>query len=83
MVSHFVPLLRAFNELSQSDAWAAIQRGQPMAVCLGFIQFDKIKALSIISTDTRVFIKLLAHYQQWWPKRHPSSMAGTQTIQIE
>jgi hypothetical protein len=33
-----------------------------------------------ISAATCVFNKLLARCQQWWPKWHPLSTAGTQTL---
>jgi hypothetical protein len=37
MVSHLPPLWLEFNELPQSDAWAAIQRDWPRALMLGFV----------------------------------------------
>ena len=42
MVSCLPPLQYGFNQLPQSDAWAAIQRGQPKALKLDFIQIVKI-----------------------------------------
>ena len=44
MVSRLPPLQRVFNELLQSDAWAAIRRGRLRAVTLGFAYIDNITA---------------------------------------
>jgi hypothetical protein len=72
MVSRLPPLRREFNESPQSDAWAAIRRGRARArvLCLGFIEFGKIKAMLIYfyRTATRVFDKFPVRGQQWWPK---------------
>ncbi len=38
------PLQHGFNKLPQSDAWAAIRRGWPRALRLGFIRIHKITA---------------------------------------
>ena len=41
-----------------------------MVLCLGFIEFGKIKAMLIYfyRTATRVFDKFPVRGQQWWPK---------------
>jgi hypothetical protein len=53
--------------------------------CLGLVLYKLIEKLlnSFNSMVTCVFDESLARRQKWWPKQHPSSTAGAQTIQID
>ncbi len=61
----------------QPSEW--VSRGQFCLVLFNLIQWQHNL---FNSTATRVFDKSLARCQKWWPKRHPSSTAGTTNIQL-
>jgi hypothetical protein len=52
---------------------------------LGLVLYESIEELldEFNSMASCVFDESLAHCQKWWPKWHPSSMAGAQIIQID
>jgi len=77
MGSRLSLIQRQINGSSGSNAGNLFHWGQPRALYHGLKKMNKIKVLSIYFYQSPSLDKSLACREQWWPKCHPSSLAGT------